>query len=95
MLLDDGSSRTITYEVRGNAITASYDAPIEADQQPLNLQGDAVECGLAVAGAGAAYLGAAGAALTAPFTFGGGLVVAGAALGAGVTATNAAYQCYG
>lgn len=95
VLLDDGTTRTISYEIDDATITASYDAPITAGQQPLSLQGDGVTCGISVVAAGGAYLGAAGAALTAPLTFGGGLVVAGAALTAGAGATNAAYQCYG
>lgn len=104
--LDDGTVRSVDYSISGATITASYSQDIVASAQAGDpaaagavtaraAASNGVDCGLALAGAGAAYLGGVGAALTAPFTLGGGLVVSGAAIAAGTAGVNAAYQCYG
>lgn len=94
--LNDGTSRVVAYTVSGNKIMAQYDSPIEEDavklQSPFR---DSVECAISAVGAAGAFIGGVGAALTAPFTLGGGLVVAGAGITAGAAGANAAYQCYG
>lgn len=103
--LNDTLDRKVNYSVNGTEIIATYSSPVSPDVAPKTsdsptkaltvLAADPVNCTLSTIEAGAAYLGAVGAALTAPFTFDGGLVVAGAALGAGAAAANGAYQCYG
>lgn len=97
--LDDGSTRSVEYEVQGSDITATYSDQVAEDQNAAISSGatmsSGVDCALALGTAGAGYLGAAGAALTAPFTLGGGLVVSGAALASATAGVNAAYQCYG
>lgn len=103
--LDDGTTRSVDYSVAGTTITAEYSQDISAEAAAADRSGagtvtaraasDGVDCGLALAGAGGAYLAGVGAALTAPFTLGGGLVVSGAAIAAGTAGVNAAYQCYG
>jgi len=107
--LNSGEVVDISYTTNDNNIIADFETEIskdeadefiidpEADQNETGsqLRANSVECGLAVAGAAGSYVGAAGAALTAPFTAGGGLVVAGAAITSGTAGVNAAYQCYG
>lgn len=107
--LNSGEVVDISYTTHDNNIIADFETEIsedeadefiidpEADQNESDsqLRANSVECGLAVAGAAGSYVGAAGAALTAPFTAGGGLVVAGAAITSGTAGVNAAYQCYG
>lgn len=69
IVLDDGSSRQVSYAVEDNVVTAEYSEAIEPDQGRTpsdpsgaagmaTATGNGVDCGLAVAGAGAAYLGA-------------------------------------
>lgn len=107
--LGDGETRTIEYEVSGGSFEATYNSP-NTDAQVENfvldpseasegengaqVQSRSVECGLSVAAAGGAFLGGVGAAMTAPLTAGGSLVVAGAAVTSGTANVNAAYQCY-
>lgn len=107
--LASGKVIEVSYAVDDDNINAEYETgltPEEADefvfdpsesqaQNGSQLRANGVTCGLAVAGAAGSYIGGAGAALTAPFTAGGGLVVAGAAITAGTAGVNAAYQCYG
>lgn len=107
--LNSGEVIEISYTADEHNINAEYDTvltPEEANefvfdpsepqvQNGSKLRANSVNCGLAVAGAAGSYIGGAGAALTAPFTAGGGLVVAGAAITAGTAGVNAAYQCYG
>jgi hypothetical protein len=98
--LDDGSTRSVEYEVQGSDIKAIYSDEVAEDQNTAvssgaTMSSSGVDCALALGTAGAGYLGAAGAALTAPFTLGGGLVVSGAALASATAGVNAAYQCCG
>jgi|SRR5699024_2888571 len=107
--LNSGELVEISYTTDDNNITADFETEIseaEADQFIIDpeaaqnntgsqLRANSVECGLAVAGAAGSYVGAAGAALTAPVTAGGGLIVAGAAITSGTAGVNAAYRCYG
>lgn len=94
--LNDGTEREVSYSLSGNSIVAKYDSPIAEDavklQSPFR---DNVECALSAVGAAGAFIGGVGAALTAPLTFGGGLVVGGAGIAAGAAGANAAYQCFG
>ena len=98
--LDDGSTRSVEYEVQGSDIKATYSGEVGEEQNAAmpsgaTMSSSGVDCALALATAGGGYLGAAGAALTAPCTAGGGLVVSGAAVGAATAGVNGAYQCYG
>ena len=94
--LNDGTERNISYSLSGNSIVAEYDSPIAEDavelQSPFR---NNIECAISAAGAAGAFVGGVGAALTAPLTFGGGLVVGGAGIAAGAAGANAAYQCFG
>ena len=97
--LSDGAERSIDYQLVDNKIIAKYDSAIAPADAPQEMsfraaQGDPVVCGLSAVGAAGAFVGAVGAAITAPATLGGGLVVSGAALGSAAAAGNAAYQCF-
>lgn len=91
--LDDGSTRSVEYEVQGSAIKASYSDKVAEDaavSSGATMSSSGVDCALILGTAGAGYLGAARTALTAPFILGGGLVVPGAALASATAGANAA-----
>lgn len=94
--LQNGDTASVEYTLDGSqGLEASFSTEVDQDDLLLPAQPQNVDCvssALLLAGAGVATL---GAAMTAPATAGGSLVVAGAALGYTGTTVPFARDCYG